>query len=320
MRCRFLPVWIALVAACGCAESQPKTMSTPTGAVMEAPRAAVYSPLTVVERGNMESGNMRAGLVEGQTTIVSILSDGTIAPPKATPRKIIYTADVSIVVEDFPRTADAVKALVASFDGYVADTDVAGATGSHRHASWKVRIPVERFDSFLDSVAKLGELQRRQVHSQDVTEEFFDLETRVKNKKVEEGRLVKHLTESTGKLEEILNVEREISRVREEIERMEGRVRLLANLSDLTTVTITADERIGYVPATAPSFTTRASRTFEGSTKNLTDTVQGLTLAAISVIPWLPVWLIVGVLTWLAFRLIRRLRFFRSSSPRPTVS
>ena len=227
-------------------------------------------------------------------------------------------ADVALVVEDFPKTTTSIAALVSQYGGYVADTDIAGSSGNNRRATWKVRLPVERFDSFLDAVVKLGELERRKVNSQDVTEEFFDLETRIKNKKVEEGRLVKHLTDSTGKLKEILDVEKEISRVREEVERMEGRVRLLANLADLTTVSITVEERIGYVPATAPTFGTRIRRTFESSTKGLMIFLEGLSLAVISVIPWLPVWLVLGGLAWLFVRTLRRWYVSSPTPPRPS--
>ncbi len=228
------------------------------------------------------------------------------APAVPNPRKIIYNADVAIVVEDFPIVTTAIPSLVAKFEGYIADTDVAGSTGGSRHATWKVRIPVVRFDEFLNAVSKLGELQRRQIHSQDVTEEFYDLEVRIKNKKVEEARLVKLLTESTGKLDEILTVEREISRVREEIERMEGRIRLLANLSDLTTVTIIADERMAYVPETNPSFTTRISRTFEASLNGLRNFLEGLTLLLVSVIPWIPMWILGALIAWFVLRRLRK--------------
>jgi tellurite resistance protein len=59
--------------------------------------------------------------------------------------------------------------------------------------------------------------------AQDVTEEFYDVDARLRNKRVEEQRLVEHLKKSTARLQDILAVEREISRVRGEIEQMEGR-------------------------------------------------------------------------------------------------
>ena len=81
-----------------------------------------------------------------------------------------------------------------------------------------------------------------------MTEEFFDLEARIRNKQEEEKRLLKHLADSTGKLEDILKVESELTRVRGEVEQMQGRLRFLANRADLSTVTITATELKDYSP------------------------------------------------------------------------
>lgn len=144
---------------------------------------------------------------------------GESAPAGDALRKIIYTADVELTVLDLPKAEQGIARLVKESGGCLAESDLSGAPGEQHSGRWKVRIPTERFESFIASVIALGELQRRTTNSQDVTEEFYDLEARIKNKKVEEGRLVEHLEESTGKLKEILDVEKEISRVRGEIER-----------------------------------------------------------------------------------------------------
>lgn len=285
MSTRSLVLLIALTSTLGCSEAREmKSVSRVAGPGAAATKEAMPA-------------DAASGATEPARTAV---------PASATPRKILYSADLWIVVEDFHRAAGAVVALVQKYGGYIADSDVTGSPGSNRTATWKVRIPVDKFDPFLEAVVALGDLQRRQVHSQDVTEEFYDLQTRIKNKKVEEARLVKHLTDSTGKLEDILAVEREISRVREEVERMEGRIQLLTNLAELTTVSITVYERNGYVPATAPSFGTRATRALSSSTRNLTDFLQFAAIQAISVIPWLPIWFLVAAVAWLIFGRSRR--------------
>ncbi len=285
----------------------------------EAPGASPMVPASPPAGGEAMSGMM--GMMSGMEGMPAAedraVAGVAAAIPPDVPRKIVYTADVDLVVEDFAAAAEQVVRLVEQFGGYVAESDLGGTPGVQRHGRWKVRIPVEKFDSFVEGVVTLGELNHRQTDSQDVTEEFYDLEARIKNKTVEEQRLIKHLEETTGKLKDILDVERELSRVREEIERLQGRLRLLANLTSLTTVTINLQERLGYTPVQAPTFGTRIGHRFQASVEQLVRFGEGIVLALVSVVPWLPVWFVVLAATWLiARRLLRR----RAAEARPADS
>jgi hypothetical protein len=186
----------------------------------------------------------------------------------------------------------------------VADSDRSGSAGTNRHGTWKVRIPVENYDAFLKDSVALGELVSVKADSQDVSEEFYDLEARERAKKVEEDRLLKHLTDSTGKLDEILTVERELSRVRSEIERMQGRLRVLGNLTSLATVTVTAREIKGYIPPQAPTLATKISRTFYESLESLQRLGETVLLAAVALAPWLPLILLGTLIAFWANRRI----------------
>lgn len=227
--------------------------------------------------------------------------DDAKAEKDATPRKIIYTATIRLIVEDFTKAEEDLITLVKNQKGYVISSEVTGTPGTPRSGQWKVRVPVERFEEFRAEAVKLGKLERSAVDSQDVTDEYYDLEARIKNKKVEEARLIQHL-KSTGKLEDILAVEREISRVRGEIERQQGRLQLLAKLTAMTTITIFINERTGYVPAEAESFGTTVSHTFENSLGALTEFGKNLVLLAVAIAPWLVplavVALPVGIWRW----------------------
>lgn len=225
--------------------------------------------------------------------------------PTPLPRKVIYNANLTLVVEDASATGDRIASLVKAAGGYISETDLSGDTNSQRQSTWKVRVPVEGFDGFLAAVSKLGELQRSHVDSQDVTQEYFDLEARIKNKQLEETRLLKHLEESTGKLEDILAVERELTRVRGEIEQMQGRIRYLGNVTSLSTVSIALTEVRDYVPPVAPTFATRISRRFQESIQDLTDFGQGAVLWFVGLVPWLPL-IVVGVIALLV--VLRRVR------------
>ena len=120
---------------------------------------------------------------------------------------------------------------------------------------------------------------RNHVGSQDVTEEYVDLEARIRNKREEEKRLLKHLADSTGKLEDILAVEKELSRVRGEAEQMEGRLRFLADRAELSTVTIEASEWKDFKPPVAATFRTQVGRTFFLSVEARSRIRQGARLA-----------------------------------------
>jgi hypothetical protein len=224
-------------------------------------------------------------------------------PAKSTPampRRIIYNATLDLVVESLARFEERLAQLAETSGGFIADQDINSQTHAQPSGTWKVRVPVDRFQGLLKGVEKLGELQRSHIDSQDVSQEYYDLEARITNKQQEEKRLLKHLDDSTGKLEDILAVEREISRVRGEVEQMQGRLRFLANLSDLSTVTITASEIRNYKPPVAPTFATEIARTFAASLEQLTNFAKALVLAVVALVPWLPL-LAIGV--WLTWRL-----------------
>lgn len=232
----------------------------------------------------------------------------TAVPPAQT-RKIIYTGRVDLVTENFPVAEKNLLALVQAQGGYIANADVGGVTGSQRRGSWTVRVPVDRYQPFIDGASKLGEQQTVHSDSQDVGMEYYDLEARITAKLQEEKRLLKHLDESTGKLDDILGVERELSRVRSEVEQMQGRIRYLANMTALSTVTVTLVEIQKFVPQAAPGFAARVQRSFEGSVANLTDFLEGVAILAVVVFPWLVI--IVPMLTiavLLARSSIRRAR------------
>lgn len=219
-------------------------------------------------------------------------------------RKIIYTADVTLTVERLPAAEKALLEMVHRHHGYVASTDVAGAPGAPRSGTWKLRVPVTEFEAFRKELEGLGELQRMHLDSQDVTDEYYDVEANISNKRVEETRLLEHLRKSTGTLADILAVEQELSRVRGEIEQLQGRLRLLANQTELTTITVAITEAQEFVPIRGTSFGAEAARTFRGSLSTLKQAAQGLLLVVIAVLPWL---LVIAVIVAPVVVLLRRL-------------
>jgi uncharacterized protein DUF4349 len=225
-----------------------------------------------------------------------------VQPVSAVSRKIVYNAEVDLAADNLTTAEGNLRGLVRAHQGFLAEADITGAPGAPRQGRWKVRVPAGRFDAFMAEVVRLGELQRIHSDSEDVTEEYYDLEARLSNKRVEEQRLLKHLRDSTARLQDILAVERELSRVREEVERLQGRLRQLGDLTELSTVTVTINEIKDYVPAERTTFIAQVGRTFIASLGLLRDTAQGLALVLVALLPWLAVVLLVAVPVWWVFR------------------
>jgi hypothetical protein len=215
--------------------------------------------------------------------------------PADAPRKIIYEAEINLVVKDVSTVESQIAALLREHQGYVAESSIDRTQGEELSGRWRVRIPVERFDAFLDAVAKLGVAESRKQTAQDVTEEFVDLEAQISNKKKLEERIVELVNNQSGEIKDVIEVERELGRVRGEIEQMEGRLRYLTNRAELTTVSIFAREVDDYVPPQAPSFTNRIRQAWTDSMESLATFGQQAVVAVVYAFPWILVLAVVLV-------------------------
>jgi hypothetical protein len=275
-----------------------------------APRRAMQE----IGRANVTSAAVAHAPTGGEQTAgatpAAIQPEAAPAPAgsPAISRKIIYDAQIDLVVESVDPVAKKVSTLVQQSGGFVAELNVIGSPGSLRSMRWRFRIPVERFDSFVDSILTLGELERNTRTSQDVTEQYYDIEARIKNKKVEEQTLTKILQERSGKLEDVLKIEVELSRVRGEIEQLEGKIRVLENLSSLATLTLNVREREKFEPPppVVADFPTQVGRAWSSSLLSVVNFGKAVVLWAVSWAVWVPIVLVGGLLAWVLLRWLFR--------------
>ncbi|HWB13467.1 MAG TPA: DUF4349 domain-containing protein [Pirellulales bacterium] len=223
-------------------------------------------------------------------------------------RKIVYTAEVDLVCDDFPDVVQRLESLVTASGGFVADSRLFGSSGTPRRGEWKLRLPTARFDTLLADLKRLAEVRNVHITSDDVSAEYYDVDARIRNKQQEESRLLRLLDDRTAKLEEVLSVEREISRVRGEVEQLQARLRVLANLTELATVTVRIEEVQGYRPDTEASFAVRLVRSVRQSLQTLLGASQAAAIAFAVALPWL---LTLGAFLLLARAVLRRLRSAR---------
>ena len=153
-------------------------------------------------------------------------------------RLIVRTGQASIEVDSLEPSMAELRRIVQRVGGFVADASVQSGRNQLRSATLELKVPASRFDELTEGLEPLGRLQFVNVGAEDVSEEFVDLTARAANGRRLEDRLVELLRTRTGKLQDVLSVERELARVREEIERMEGRLRFLKTSAQLSTLSV----------------------------------------------------------------------------------
>jgi hypothetical protein len=152
------------------------------------------------------------------------------AEPASTPGReplLIYTATMTLAVFETKAAIDAVEELARSRGGYLV---------SRSDQSVTIRVPTKAFQETLGGVSRVGDELHREVNVRDVTEQYADLEIRLKNAEAVRLRL-EALLAKAGKVEDALAVERELERITRSIEQMKGRLRLLSELVAFSTIT-----------------------------------------------------------------------------------
>ena len=164
-------------------------------------------------------------------------------------RKLIRNAQVQLEIVGFDAAVQKITAFANEERGYVATTTSEKQANGKLRGRVVVKIVPENLDRFLPKIRGLGELKNQALGSEDVTKAYFDTDARLKNARVMEQRLIDMLKTKTGKVSDLLQVEKELARVREEIEKMQGELKYWDSQVQLATVTISLAEKDMEEPA-----------------------------------------------------------------------
>jgi hypothetical protein len=163
-----------------------------------------------------------------------------VEPGQAAPaaRKLIRTGRIVLEVPSFARASDEVARIAARHGGYVADAHSSRGDRGKERGTLTIRVAADRFEAAMQALKALGRLRSEGVSTQDVTKAYMDLETRLRVKRETAERLREILRTRTGKLSDVLEAEREVSRVTEEIEQLEGERRYYDQQIALSTIAV----------------------------------------------------------------------------------
>jgi len=212
------------------------------------------------------------------------------------PAMMIRIGQAFIEVDKVDPAILRIRQLSAQVGGYIANSSISGGRDQIRQATLELKIPAPKYDEAVSSLSTIGKVETVNSTAQDVGEEFVDVSARVSNARRLEERLITLLSTRTGKLDEVLRVERELARVREEIERYEGRLRYLSSRVATSTLTITVHEPapiLGSNPGENP-----IAAALRRAWRNFVAVIAGL-IASLGVL--IPLALL-GLAAWMGYR------------------
>ncbi len=274
MSARYPLALVTLIAACGAASPDNE------------PAAAMMSKATV----DSTEGGGGAGLV--------VVLD----------RKVVHTGSASIRVDDWKVFDAALHARVDADGGFVDALDVRHTDGASSYATITLRVPAARWDALLDWVGTQGEVESLTVHGTDVTAQWIDLDARLRNAHNTEARLTELLARQSGSLDNVLAVERELSRVREEIETQDAQRRGLDAQVAMSTLRLSARVETPFETAVAIGFGDEAAHTLSASVGLMGSVARGSALLLVALAPWLAAGTALLLLPWMAAKRMRRAR------------
>lgn len=212
-------------------------------------------------------------------------------------RKVIYKGEITLTVEDLPKARKQVEILASRLGGYIVESETYTEEESNEGGYVSIRVPQEQFRKFMDQAGKLGKgVPRETTRGKDVTEEYTDLEARLKAKNLVRERLESFMKKSE-KTDDLLAISKELSNVQEKIEQLQGRIRYLENQSDLSTVMVSFEVK----NFEADSIQGKDLNTWKKSKKLFVDTWDGvvrtISYVIVGIIGLLPVILPLAAIT-----------------------
>jgi hypothetical protein len=291
---------LATLALLACGDSGYVPVSTDDSMIAADMEMAPAPEMALSKQAGVADGSASA-VAEAMSANAQATSTGS-SDTTATvivPSMIIRDGAVSVRVDSLEPAIAAVQAMATSLGGYVGNTQMYAGARQTRSATLELKIPAARFDAALAGLEPLGQVESVSSTAQDVGEEFVDVSARVANSQRLEDRLVTLLATRAGKLEDVLAVERELARVREEIERYTGRLRYLRSRVSISTLTVTVHEPAPIISGSGVDNVMTTA--FKNAWRNFVGFVAGF-ISLLGVIVPSVVLLVLALLAW------RRLR------------
>jgi hypothetical protein len=216
--------------------------STSSSLTAVAPASMAARDITSPEKVQSVGGEIDAVAQAGPTSTPDAKAVTAGAAQEIMPSMIIRTGNASVEIQSLDPGVMKLRQLASQLGGYVANSSFSGGRDQVKTAMLEMKIPAAKYDQAVSGLNGIGKLESINTAAEDVGEEYVDVAARVANSHRLEERFIALLATRTGKLQDVLNVERELARVREEIERNEGRMRYLKTRTAISTLSVMVHE------------------------------------------------------------------------------
>lgn len=213
-------------------------------------------------------------------------------------QKIIRSADIRIKVRCVVTASEEAKEIVEGMGGMVTNTSAYEDDAGNKAMRVTLKVPSEKLDEALEKLAGLGEVKEEDIRAKDVTEQYVDLEARLKNAKRLERRLQTLLEDKKAKLEDVIKIEKELGRVREKIESMDARKRYFDSRVSMSTIEVVFFEPRGF----GRGIFEPISGLFQRSLAAFTTSIAFLIIFVSAAVPWVALLILMG---WFFLRFLR---------------
>jgi hypothetical protein len=305
---------ISLAALSGCAESSRNNEQ----ADAPKPEQSSQAPQPQKETEKQAQAVGLASFYDSESQGNLTGAQSSQASDSAAGRKIIRNGELIIETDSPTEGQGKITAIAESLGGFVVTSEFKQSgkpnqSQPSQNVTIVARVPSAQFGAALEMIRKVGSrIVQEKVSGQDVSEEYLDLEARIRTKKALEAQFLE-IMKQAKKVSEALEVQSQLADVRTEIERLEGRRRFLENQSAFSTLTTTLQMPAPIVAATTSGFGNSIKQAFGDGI----DTAATIIIGLIRIIIVLtPVVLLVGLPMWFILRIIRR-RIRMPKKPEP---
>ncbi len=200
--------------------------------------------LAMCSGNNNAPGEFAAQADQSVSMDAKVAPSPTESPIQVTERKLIRNGDLSFETSDVKKTKDSVETICKEFNAYISNENQSNY-GDRLQYNQTIRVPSDKFDELIQRIeADAIKVESKNINTQDVTEEFIDVEARLKTKKELEERY-REILKQAKTVQDIVSIESQIATVRSEIESMEGRLHYLKNQVSFSTLNVSYYEIIG---------------------------------------------------------------------------